>query len=134
MARAARRIQANECRRCSTFCDRVIDPAGCVASGCVFLYEFDDPLSGRRFMGCMQKVFASEIDVELFAAAERTRAGYGTVKLSGEPLRRCAFQVEQAYEGTEFEGTCVNRRFFDAPDSGPDALRAFDLRHGLPSA
>jgi hypothetical protein len=134
MARAARRTQTNECRRCSTFCDRVIDPGTCVAAGCVLLYEFEDPLSGRRFMGCMQKVFASEIDVELFEAAQRTRAGYGTVKLSGEPLRRCAFQVEQAYRGAGSEAGCVNRRFFDAPDSGPDALRAFDLRHGPPSA
>ena len=131
----ARQTRSNECRRCSTFCDRVIAPATCLAAGCVFLYEFDDPLSGRRYMGCMQKVFASEIDVELFAAAERTRCGYGAVKLTGTPLRRCAFEVERAYAGTSAEGSrCSNRRFFDAPDTGPDAIRAFDLRDGLPRA
>ena len=135
MARMARRIEATECRRCSTFCDRVINPASCVAAGCAFLYQYDDPLSGLRYMGCMQKVFESEIDVEMFEAAERTRAGYGAVKLAGAPLRRCQLEVERAYVGTESEGKrCVNRRFFDAPDSGPDALRAFDLRHGLSSA
>ena len=126
MARIARQTQANECRRCSTYCDRVIAPAACVAQSCPFLYSYDDPLSGRRFMGCVHKVFATEIDVELFHEAERTRAGFGTVRLAGVPLARCAFEVERAREGT---GTpCVNPRFFDWPDAGRDAIRAFDLR------
>jgi hypothetical protein len=131
MARVARSTEGNECRRCSTFCDRVIDPATCVAAECAFLYHYDDPLSGRRYLGCVQKVFEAEIDVELFAAAERTRTGFGTVRITGAPLRRCAFEVDRAYAGTDAEGSgCVNRRFFDAPDTGPDALRAFDLRDG----
>jgi hypothetical protein len=49
-------------------------------------------------MGCMQKVFATEIDVEIFREAERTRAGFGTVRLAGLPLARCAFEVERARE------------------------------------
>ena len=63
MARIVRQTDANECRRCTTFCDRVIAPAACVAQSCPFLYSYDEPLSGRRFMGCMHKVFATEIDV-----------------------------------------------------------------------
>jgi hypothetical protein len=132
MGRTLRRTEGTECRRCSTYCDRVIAPANCVAAGCSFLYSYDDPLSGRRFMGCVQKVFATEIDVAMFEAAERSRGGFGTVKLAREPLRRCGFSVERAVErgfGEAFR--CVNRRFFDYPDTGPDALRAFDLRDGL---
>ena len=123
MARIVRQTDANECRRCSTFCDRVIAPAACVAQECPFLYSYDEPLSGRRFMGCMHKVFATEIDVELFREAERTRAGFGTVRLAGYPTARCAFEAE--------DDTCVNRRFFDWPDEAPDAVRAFDLRDRL---
>ena len=135
MTRIARKTQEHECRRCSTFCDRVIRPSSCVATGCPYLYEFDDPLSGRRYLGCLQKVFASEIDVELFEEAERTRAGFGAVKLTGMPLRRCAFEIEQAYDATASgRATCSNRRFFDAPDAGPDAIRAFDLRDGPAAA
>jgi hypothetical protein len=130
MARAIRRTELNECRQCSTFCDRVIRPATCVASGCPALYQYDDPFSGRRFMGCVHKVFATEIDVELFRAAERTRQGFGAVKVAGAPLRRCAFQIEQAFDWRE-AGDCVNRRFFDWPDAGSDAVRAFDLRARL---
>ena len=128
MARIARQIDVNECRRCPTFCDRVIAPAACVAQACPSLYSYDDPLTGRRYMGCMHKVFATEIDVELFRAAERTRAGFGTVRLAGVPLARCAFEVEAAREGAR---TCVNPRFHDWPDSGRDAIRAFDLRDQL---
>lgn len=126
---AARTRAETECRRCATYCDRVIEPATCVAAGCAFLYVYDDPLSGRRFMGCLQGVFDAEIDVAMFSHAERTPAGYGAVKLARVPLRRCAFRVEQAH-ADGLEG-CTNRRFFDAPDAAPDALRAFDLRDGL---
>ena len=126
MGRIVRQTEANECRRCGTFCDRVIAPAACVAQACPFLYSYDEPLTGRRYMGCMHKVFATEIDVELFREAERTRAGFGTVRLAGYPLGRCAFEVERAREGTE--EPCVNRRFADWPDAGRDGIRAFDLR------
>jgi hypothetical protein len=129
MARIVRRTEANECRRCSTYCDRVIAPATCVSLGCSYLYSYDDPLTGRRYMGCVQKVFATEIDVELFRQAERTRAGFGSVRLANAPLRRCRFSVEQAFNGAGLEAyRCVNKRFFDWPDESPDAVRAFDLR------
>ena len=62
---------------CLTYCDRVIAPAACIAAGCPFLYSYDEPLIGRALMGCMQKVFATEIDVELFREAERGK-GFGT--------------------------------------------------------
>src|SRR5215212_6826639 len=129
MARMARKTQANECRKCSTFCDRVIRPSTCIASNCPALYHYDDPLTGRRFMGCLHKVFATEIDVELFRAAEKTKSGFGAVKLAGAPLRRCQFQVERAFERQGCD--CVNRRFFDWPDEASDAVRAFDLRDRL---
>jgi hypothetical protein len=129
MARMARRTEVNECRQCGAFCDRVIDPASCVAAECASLYSYDDPLNGRRYMGCLHKVFSVEIDVALFEQAERTRAGFGAVKVAEAPLPQCAFSVEQAFEGGDHQ--CRNRRFFDLPDSGPHGVRAFDLRDRL---
>jgi hypothetical protein len=129
MARMARHTEVNECRQCGRFCDRVIDPGTCVAQACPSLYQYDDPLSGRRYMGCLHKVFAVEIDVQLFWEAERTRTGFGTVKVASPPLKQCQFSVEQAFsrgDGDDFR--CVNPRFLDWPDVGPDAVRAFDLR------
>ena len=128
MGRTARRTEACECRQCLTYCDRVIAPASCVEARCPSLYAYDDPLTERRYMGCAHQVFATEIDVKLFQEAERGK-GYGSLKLAREPLARCAFTVEKAHERPEFH--CRNRRFADFPESGPGAIRAFDLRHGL---
>src|SRR3954453_2831853 len=128
MARVARQKQVNECRQCSTFCDRVIKPSSCVASNCPALYQYDDPLSGRRYMGCLQKVVATEIDVEMFQEAGRGRAGYGVAKLAGAPREGCAFSNERAFPALD---DCVNRRFSDWPEAAPGAVRAFDLRDRL---
>ena len=130
MARTVRRSEANECRQCATFCDRVIAPATCVADRCPNLYAYDDPLNGRRYMGCVQQVFASEIDVELFEQAERTRHGFGTVRLAAAPLERCRFTVEQAYDGYTEAFDCVNPDFFRKPQI-EDFDESFDLRDGL---
>ncbi|HKP89790.1 MAG TPA: hypothetical protein VJT75_07405 [Thermoleophilaceae bacterium] len=119
-----------ECRQCCAFCDRVLLPSGCLASGCQFLYLYDDEKSGRRFMGCLNKVFKVEIDVELFREAERTRHGFGGVKLTGAPMPQCRTTVERAYHGGGDAFSCVNPEFFDDPvDDG--AAAEFDLRNGL---
>jgi len=131
MGRTARRTEASECRQCLTYCDRVIAPASCVAAHCPSLYAYDDPLTNARYMGCAHRVFATEIDVRLFQEAERGK-GYGSLKLAREPLPRCAFTVEKAHERPG--SRCRNRRFADFPESGPGAIRAFDLRHGLEAA
>jgi hypothetical protein len=117
----------NECRQCCSFCDRVVHPSGCIAAGCPYLYLFDEERSGRRFMGCLHKVFRVEIDVALFEAAERTRLGFGAVKLTGRPLPQCHVAVERAYHGSGEPFACVNPGFFEPADP----TEAFDLRDRL---
>jgi hypothetical protein len=124
----ARPRQATECRQCCAFCDKTIEPRGCLEMSCPFLYTYEDERSRRRYMGCLQKVFAVEIDVDLFNQAERTRQGYGGVKAMREPLPICPFSVERSYEGEGAAFECVNARFFDAAESDPGGYRAFDLR------
>lgn len=103
-------------------------PSGCVESGCAYLYLYDDETSGRRFMGCMRKVFRSEIDVDLFDEAQRTRQGYGGVAMAGAPLPRCRVVVERAYDGEGAAFACTNPAFLDPPAHEEPA---FDLRDGL---
>src|SRR5215216_5337666 len=107
------RSSAGECRQCRTFCDKLVNPAGCLE------------------MGCMYKVFSAEIDFDLFLLAERTREGFGGIKMTGTPLPHCEFSVERAYEGSGPGHECVNRRFFDAPDDHPESIQAFDLRNSI---
>ena len=132
MARAIRRTEVTECRQCATVCDRVIRPASCVAAACPALYQYDEPLTGRRFMGCLHKVFATEIDVELFrgGGAHQARLRRGQAGRA----RRCAAARSRSSARSPGESrstAVVNRRFFDWPDAGSDAMRAFDLRDRL---
>ena len=103
----------------------MVQPSGCLEADCRFLYFYDDD-EGRRFMGCLNKVFKVEIDFELFRQAERTRHGFGGVKLSGKPLPQCRTNVERAYDGGSTAFDCVNPRFYE-PQVG-DEDPAFDLR------
>jgi hypothetical protein len=128
--RGEQKETAGECRRCNTFCDKMIEPRGCLELRCRYLYSYADELSGRRFMGCMRKVFKGEIDIEAFEAAER-HGGYGGLKMTGDPLPQCEFRIEPAYEGGGPDFECVNPRFFDCTDAGPNGVRVFDLRDAI---
>lgn len=96
-------------------------------SGCRYLYAYDDERTGRRYMGCLNKVFKVEIDLELFEEAERTRHGFGGVKMTGTPIQQCRSSVERAYHGGGEAFECVNPGFFEAP---VEADR-FDIREKL---
>ena len=101
--------------------------------GCRFLYSYEDVRTGQRFMGCLNKVFSAEIDLDMFLLAERAggASGYGGIKMTGQPLPQCQFSVEKAYEGDGPAYECVNKTFFDCDHDGSDAIRAFDLRNSL---
>lgn len=132
MKDASGRQRAHECRQCCAFCDRVVLPSGCIENDCPYLYLYDDELTGRRYMGCLHKVFKTEIDVELFEQAERTRRGFGGVKMAGTSRPQCRVTVEQAYDGSGPAFECVNPSFFDpvTPGSQPEES-GFDLRDRL---
>ena len=116
--------KTGECRQCRSFCDKMVEPRGCVELGCRYLYSFVDALTGAQYVGCMQEVFGAEVEL----AAVLEKGGFGGVKMTGQPLPQCQFSVERAYEGEGEAYGCVNRRFFDCSDEGAEGLRAFDLR------
>ncbi len=120
----ATRTEVGECRQCRSFCDKMVEPRGCVELGCRFLYSYLDRLTGEQYVGCMQRVYGAA--VELSAVLEP--GGFGGVKMTGAALPHCQFSVERAYEGSGESYDCVNRRFFDCSDEGSEGLRAFDLR------
>ena len=118
------REKTGECRQCRSFCDKMIEPRGCVEMGCHFLYSYNDILTGVQYLGCMQGVYQAKVELD----AVLQPGGFGGVKMTGGALPHCPFSVEQAYEGSGASYDCVNRRFFDCPDDGAEGLRAFDLR------
>jgi hypothetical protein len=131
MAQTANPTETSECRQCCAFCDRVVHPSGCLASGCQYLYLYDDDETGARFMGCMNKVFRVEIDMAVFHETERTRHGFGGVKLTGRPISACHTSVERAYDGHGEPFDCTNLDFFIPPAVDDDDSATFDLRDSL---
>lgn len=119
-----------ECRQCCSFCDRLVLPSGCIEADCRYLYVYDDEETGARYMGCLNKVFTAEIDVALFREAERTRHGYGGVRMTRTPLPQCQSAVERAYGGDGEAFECANPGFFEVP-TDERAAGAFDLRDRL---
>lgn len=120
----ATKTTAGECRQCRSFCDKMVEPRGCIELGCRFLYSYLDRLTGVQYVGCMQEVYGAQVEL----AAVLEPGGFGGVKMTGDPLPHCQFAVEQAYQGSGGSYDCVNRRFFDCTDGGSEGLRAFDLR------
>ena len=106
-----------ECRRCDVHCDKVVYPAACVARACPFLYAYSE--FGHTYIGCMQKVYSVEIDLDLLAAAER-QGGFGAVRAVARPLPMCHVAVESTYESRTGELGCVNPEFHELPDGQPN--------------
>jgi hypothetical protein len=121
------RTEVGECRQCRSFCDKMVEPRGCIELGCKFVYSHVDRFTGRQYVGCMQGVYGAEVDL----AALQEKGGVGGVKMTGTPLPHCPYTVEQAYNGEGESYDCVNRRFFDCTDEGAEGLRAFDLRDAV---
>lgn len=117
-----------ECRRCGVHCDKVVYPGACVERACPFLYAYEE--HGRTYIGCMQKVYEVEIDLDLLREAERRRAGFGAVRAKRRPLPMCTVEVEGCYEHRAGELGCVNPEFHELPVGEP-AFRIFaELRPG----
>lgn len=106
-----------ECRRCEVHCDKVVYPSACLERACPFVYAYEE--FGHTYIGCMQKVFSVEIDLDLLRAAESRRGGFGAIRASRNPLPMCQTEVERCYEHRGGELGCVNPEFYELPLGSP---------------
>ena len=106
-----------ECRGCEVHCDKVVYPSACLERSCPFVYAYEE--HGRTFMGCMQKVFSAEIDLDMLRAAERSRGGFGAVRALRGPLPMCRAEVQSTFEHRAPELGCVNPEFNELPAGSP---------------
>jgi hypothetical protein len=102
-----------ECRRCAVHCEKVVHPGSCIRMGCPFVYAYQ--AWGRTYMGCLQKVFDVEIDLDLLEAAESARGGFGAVRAVRAPLPMCDTEVVKTYKTREDELGCRNPEFYELP-------------------
>ncbi len=80
-------------------------------------------------MGCMQRVFDVEIDLDLLAEPRGARDGFGAVVARRAPLPMCHAEVASCYEQRADEVGCRNPEFFEIPLASP-SFRVF-ARGGL---
>jgi hypothetical protein len=106
-----------ECRRCGVHCDKVVYPGACVARSCPFVYAYEE--FGHTYIGCLQKVYSVEIDLDLLRAAERRRGGFGAVRARRQPLPMCRVEVEETYRHRTDAIGCVNPEFSELPVGEP---------------
>ena len=101
------------CRHCEVHCEKVVYPAACIHSACPFVYAYE--AWGPTYVGCLQKVFDVEIDLDLLEAAESGRTGFGAVRATRAPLPMCEVEVAQTYEHRLDELGCRNPEFHELP-------------------
>ena len=111
-----------ECRRCEVHCDKIVYPGACIERACAFVYAYE--AFGHTYMGCMQRVFDVEIDLDLLRAAEDRRGGFGAVVARKAPLPMCHAEVEPCYEQRSDEVGCRNPEFYEMPVASP-SFRVF---------
>ena len=105
------------CRQCEVHCEKVVYPSACMERSCPFAYAYEE--HGHRFMGCMQKIFEAEIDIELMSEIDRRREGFGAVRATRRPLPMCKSEVDPCYEHRSGELGCVNPEFKELPAGSP---------------
>ena len=99
-------------------CDKVVYPSACVERACPFLYAYEE--FGHTYIGCMQRVYGVEIDLEMLREAEARREGFGAMRTTRAPLPMCRVEVEECYDaGRSGELGCVNPEFHELPVGRP---------------
>ncbi|HKU59357.1 MAG TPA: hypothetical protein VJP39_07110 [Gaiellaceae bacterium] len=106
-----------ECRRCAVHCDKVVYPGACLERACPFVYSYE--AWGHTYVGCMQKVYEVEIDLDMLRAAERRSAGFGAIVARRHPLPMCKAEIERTYESRTEELGCINPEFSELPVGEP---------------
>jgi hypothetical protein len=109
--------RTTECRQCRVYCDWVVEPTSCITRGCPNLYAYDLP-DGTRYLGCVQRVFATEVAHEALDRAIDEGRAFGGLKCRSAPLPICDAAVDPAYVARVPAVGCVNPEFFEPPGGG----------------
>lgn len=102
-----------ECRRCEVHCDKVVYPGACLERSCPFVYAYE--AWGHTYVGCMQRVYGVEIDLDLLRAAEDRQEGFGGIRATRAPLPMCKVEVASCYDARRDDIGCRNPEFHELP-------------------
>jgi hypothetical protein len=117
-----------ECRRCEVHCDKIVYPGACLEKSCPFVYSYE--AWGHTYVGCMQKIYGVEIDLDMLRAAERRQAGFGAIRAVKQPLPMCRTEVESTYVSRTDDTGCINPEFGELPVGEPSFRVFAQLKDG----
>ncbi|MFN8188194.1 MAG: hypothetical protein U0R69_14085 [Gaiellales bacterium] len=106
-----------ECRRCRVHCDKVVYPSACLERSCPFVYAYEE--WGHTYVGCMQRIYDVEIDLEVLSQSRGRRDGFGAVRARRQPLPMCRGEVVRCYQPREDELGCLNPEFCELSRGRP---------------
>ena len=101
------------CRHCDVHCEKVVYPGACLRMACPFVYAYE--AWGHTYVGCMQKIYDVEIDLDLLEQAESGRGGFGAVRARRAPLPMCEVEVVGTYPHREDDLGCRIPEFHELP-------------------
>jgi hypothetical protein len=109
-------------------CDKVVYPGACLEKSCPFVYSYE--AWGHTYVGCMQKIYGVEIDLEMLRAAERQQTGFGAIRAVKQPLPMCRTEVESTYRSRTDDTGCINPEFGELPVGEPSFRVFAQLKDG----
>ncbi len=98
-------------------------------AGCPFVYSYE--AWGHTYVGCMQKVYDVEIDLDMLRAAERRQAGFGAIRAMRQPLPMCQRRGREHLRARAPTDTgCINPEFGELPVGEPTFRVFAQIKNG----
>ena len=104
----------------------MVYPAHCVAIDCPRLYAHEQ--DGVRWIGCIDAVFACEVDVAALRAVEAAHPGFGALRAEGQPRTQCKVAIDPTFphrDGEACSQPAFRTSYPEAPQ-GREPLRTRD--------
>lgn len=111
-------------------CERVVYPANCVAISCPRLYAHED--EGVTWIGCIDSVFTSEVDVHALLAMEDAQSGFGALRAEGDPRVQCKVAIDRTFPHRG-AADCTEPGFRTAYPEAPQGREPLRLRPAPPA-
>ena len=108
-------------------CERVVYPANCVAISCPRLYAHEE--DGVTWIGCVDSVFTSQVDVEALMAMEASNPGFGALRAEGAPRAECKAAIDRTFPQRD-DGHCTEPAFRASHPEAPGGREPLRTRRG----
>lgn len=80
-----------------------------------------------RWIGCIDAVFASEVDLAAMLAVESVHPGFGALRAEGAPREQCKVAIDRTFPHRS-DGTCSQPAFRTSHPEAPQGVEPLRTR------